>query len=113
MGIGRKIENRTKTQPGKPKRKWVVALVTEAPNRCARRPSRPIKSNHEIAIIYGGMSRGMTKRTVKNLRNGKSVFSRSIPRGSPTATVNTVTREERATLCPIRVHWCADVSRPP
>jgi len=104
MGIGRKIENRTAAQPGKPKRKWAVALVAEAPSKYARSPSLPRRSNHETAMMYGGMSRGMTKRTVKNLRNGKSVLPRSIPRGSPIATVSAVTREDRTTLCPIRVH---------
>ncbi len=54
----------------------------------------------------------ITKRTVKNLRKGKSVFPRSMPRGTPTATVSVVTMEARAMLFPIRVHWRADVRRP-
>jgi len=113
MGIGRKIEKRMATQPGRPKRKCAVELVMEFPNKDARRPSLPKRSNHETAIIYVGMSRGVTKRTVKNLRKGKSVFPRSIPKGSPTATVSTVTREDSTMLCFIRVHWCEDVNRLP
>ena len=110
MGMGKKTENRTATHPGRPKRRAVM-VVLETHDRCAGSPSLPRRSNQETAMMYGGMSRGMTKRPVKNLRKGRSVFPRNMPRGTPTATVKIVTREARAMLFFMRVHWRADIIR--
>jgi hypothetical protein len=104
IGIGRKIEKRINTEPGRPKRRSDIVVIVVMPNRWASIPSRPSRSTHDTAIIYGGMRSGIIKRRVKNLRSGKSVFSKMMPSGTPIITVKIVTSPGINMLCHIRVH---------
>ena len=56
----------------------------------------PSKSDHATAITYGGMSKGITNNSTKDLLKGKLLFPNNIPKGTP----NNVEKKDTVTARP-------------